>query len=115
MSYQDDLEKVRRVTIQAIEGISLRDRERAVELFYEEFGESSINFVVRFWIGSFLNQDFWRARSEAIESIKRGLDENGITLPFPIRTLDFSGASSKKVLQILAGDEISRERKLSDH
>jgi small conductance mechanosensitive channel len=114
VSYQDDLEKVRQAAVQAVEGMSSRDKERPVELFYEEFGDSSINFVIRFWIDS-SKHDFWRARSEAIEWIKRGFDENGITIPFPIQTLDFSGASSKKVLQILADEEISREEKFGRH
>jgi small conductance mechanosensitive channel len=114
VSYHDDLEKVRQAAVQAVEGMSSRDRERPVELFYEEFGDSSINFVIRIWIES-SKHDFWRARSEAIEWIKRGFDKNGITLPSPIQTLDFSGASSKKVLQILADEEISREGKLGRH
>jgi len=114
VSYQDDLEKVRRVAIQAVERISSRDTERPVELFYEEFGESSINFVIRFWIDS-SEHDFSRARSEAIEGIKQGFDEHGITLPLPIQTLDFSGTSGKKVLQILADEEVSPKQEFSRH
>ena len=114
VSYQDNLDEVRRAAIQAVEGISSRDTERPVELFYEEFGDSLIKFVVRFWIDA-SKHDFWQARSEAIERIKEGFDEHGITLPLPIQTLDFSGASSKKVLQILADEEISPKQKFSRH
>jgi small conductance mechanosensitive channel len=108
VSYQDDLEKVRRATIQAVEEISLRDKERAVELFYEEFGDSAIKLVIRFWIDS-SKHDFAQARSEAIEWIKRAFDENGITLPYPIQTLDFSSASGRKLLGVLADERIFRE------
>ena len=93
VSYQDDLEKVRRAAIQAVEEISLRDKERPVELFYEEFGDSAIKLVIRFWIDS-SKHDFAQARSEAIEWIKRVFDENGITLPYPIQTLAAQAAGS---------------------
>jgi len=90
VSYGDDLEKVRRVATQAIESMEGVLREKPVELFYEEFGGSSINFQIRFWIDFDRWPDFLRARSEAIMRIKRAFDENDITIPFPITTLDFS-------------------------
>jgi len=47
--------------------------------------------VVRFWIDFTSNQsDYLQARSEAIIRLKRAFDENGITIPFPTRTLDFA-------------------------
>jgi small conductance mechanosensitive channel len=110
ISYEDDLEKARRVAVQAVEQIPSRDRKRPVELFYEEFGDSSVNFAVRFWINSCKQTDYLQARSEAIERVKRAFDGNGITLPSPIRTLDFSSASGRRVLEFLAHEEISGER-----
>lgn len=89
VSYADDLEQAERIAIQIIEGLDVRDRDREVELYYEEFGGSSINFVLRFWIRYEAQRDFMAARSEAIKALKRAFDENGITIPFPIRTLDF--------------------------
>jgi small conductance mechanosensitive channel len=88
VSYGDDLEKARRIALRAIEGVSTRMPDKEVELFYEEFGESSINFVVRFWIKFARQPDFLAAQSEAIESIKKAFDEAGITIPFPVRTLE---------------------------
>ncbi len=90
VSYGDDLEKVRRIGIRALEQVSTRKPDTEVELFYEEFGESSIDFVARFWIDFTSKQvEYLQARSEAIERLKRAFDENGITMPFPTRTLDF--------------------------
>lgn len=95
VSYGDDLEKVRRVAVEAVEGVSGRDQARPVELFYTEFGDSSINFQVRFWIPFLAMQsDFLEARSQAIVRIKAAFDQNEITIPFPIRTLDFAGGDS---------------------
>jgi small conductance mechanosensitive channel len=90
VSYGDDLEKVKRVGIGALEQVSTRKPDTEVELFFEEFGESSIDFVARFWIDFTSKQvEYLQARSEAIERLKRAFDENGITMPFPTRTLDF--------------------------
>lgn len=90
VSYGDDLEVVRRVAIEAIEALQGRVEGRSVELFYDEFGGSSINFLLTFWIPfSSHHGAYMRARSEAIMALKRAFDEAGITIPFPIRTLDF--------------------------
>jgi small conductance mechanosensitive channel len=89
VSYGDDLNEVRRVTIEAIDAVSVRDREHDVEFFFEAFGESAILLVVRFWISFQRQVDFLAARSEAIIRIRQAYARNGITIPFPIRTLDF--------------------------
>lgn len=88
VAYGDDLQKVEQLAVQAVEGIEERLSSRPVEFFYEEFGSSSINFKVRFWIHS-SQKTFLSARSKAVKAIKKTFDENGITIPFPIRTLDF--------------------------
>ncbi|HEX2223065.1 MAG TPA: mechanosensitive ion channel family protein [Thermoanaerobaculia bacterium] len=93
VSYADNLEKVKAVAVRAAEEVSTRDRSREVELYYEEFGESSVDFVVRFWIPfTSKHSDYLHAQSEAIQRIKAAFDAHGITIPFPIRTLDFSAA-----------------------
>ncbi len=92
VAYSDDLEKARRVAIEAVQGVEGRDESREVELFYQEFGGSSINFQIRFWIPFTTRQtDYLAARSEAIIRIKKAFDDSDITIPFPIRTLDFAG------------------------
>lgn len=89
VSYADDLERAARVATEAVEGLPGRLEDSEVEVFYSEFADSSINFTVRFWM-PFANQtDYLRARSLAVQRIKAAFDENGITIPFPIRTMDF--------------------------
>ncbi len=90
VSYADDLEEVQQVAVRAMEGIENRESDKGVDFYYEEFGGSSINFVVRFWIPFSSSQaDFLAARSEAVIRLKKAFDERGISIPFPIRTLDF--------------------------
>ncbi len=89
VGYGDDLGHAQRVAVEAIEGLDLRKDGKPVQLYYTEFGDSSINFVVRFWVDFSAQTDFLEAQSEAIKAVKAAFDANGVTIPFPIRTLDF--------------------------
>lgn len=90
VSYGDDLERAQRIAVEAVAGIPGREPDRDAELFYEGFGESSIDFSLRFWIAFAKEPDYLLARSEAVKRIKKAFDDNDVTIPFPIRTLDFS-------------------------
>ncbi|MCA9617580.1 MAG: mechanosensitive ion channel family protein [Myxococcales bacterium] len=89
VAYCDDLTEVQRVARRAVSDLARRDEERDVEVFFTGFGESSIDLQVRIWLTSARERDFLEARSNAIMAIKRAFDEAQITIPFPIRTLDF--------------------------
>lgn len=89
VAYGDDLRKVREVTVAALQAHPGRDPERPVELFFTAFADSSINFVAHLWIEHGDQRSFLGARSEAIILVKEAFDRAGITIPFPIRTLDF--------------------------
>lgn len=89
VSYGEDLPTVRRVAVDAITDVPGRDTSREVELFFEEFGSSSISFVTRFWVDYDTHADFLTARSGAICRLKQAFDAHDIMIPFPIRTLDF--------------------------
>jgi small conductance mechanosensitive channel len=90
VSYGDDLEKAKRVAMEAVAAVPGRLPDREVELFYEEFADSAVNFIVRFWIPFQKQKEYLEARSEAIIRIKKAFDAAGIMIPFPTRTLDFA-------------------------
>ena len=89
VGYGDDLAEAERVAVKAIEGLEVRNASKPVQLYYNEFGDSSVNFQLRFWVDFSKQTDFLGAQSEAIKAIKAAFDREGITIPFPIRTLDF--------------------------
>ena len=101
VAYGDDLEKAEKLAVEAIEQIEYRDQSRDVELFYDEFGGSSVNFKLRFWIDFEKQTDFLKAQSEAIMRVKKAYDDNDITIPFPIRTLDFGVVGGEKLNEVL--------------
>jgi len=104
VSYADDLEKAKRVAVEAIEALPNRVEGRGVDLYYNEFGGSSINFLLTFWIRfTHHHADFMQAQSEAVMAIKQAFAENDITIPFPIRTLDFGIRGGVPLVDQLSG------------
>lgn len=90
VSYAEDLERVQKIVKEAVTGIKGMIENREVDVLYDEFGDSSINFLVRFWIQYKRQTDYVHAKSEAIIKIKKAFDAGNIQIPFPIRTLDFA-------------------------
>lgn len=90
VSYGDDLEKVERVAIAAMENIPGRIESEDITFFWKEFGDSSINFSVNIWLEySRSNKTYVSVKNAPIKNLKKAFDENNIMIPFPIRTLDF--------------------------
>lgn len=89
VSYGDDLQRVQKVTLEAVSNIAELSTENKTTVYFTEFGDSSINLSVRMWINTAEQSVFVKVRSEAIMRIKTAYDANDIMIPFPIRTLDF--------------------------
>ena len=90
VSYSSDLEFVRELVKNTIvENFKPVEKTEEVIFLYTEFGDSSINFETRFWIESTSALEVAKAKTEAMIYIKKAFDNNNITIPFPIRTLDF--------------------------
>lgn len=104
VSYGDDLEKAKKVALEAVDSVENVLSDRGIEFYYEEFGDSSINFKIRFWVKFATNPDFWSVRSDAIIAISKAFDENDIMIPFPIRTLDFGIRGGEKLNSMINSD-----------
>lgn len=109
VSYGDDLDKVKEVTLQAVKKITVLDNERPPRLFYTEFADSSINFTLQVWINSTEQPIFWQGTSEAIMLIKKAFDENGISIPYPIRTLDFGIKGGENLAETIKNSQPRKE------
>lgn len=96
IAYNSNLEFVQKLSLETIEKIFPPKSNEEVEFMYTEFGDSSINFVVRFWTDVTKNRDILIAKNQAIIAIKQAFDANDINIPFPIRTIDFSNNLSLK-------------------
>lgn len=89
VGYESDLEAVKKITTEAIEAIFKQQAHESIEFFYTEFGDSSINYVIRYWTSVKNRKDILDAQSRGIMAIKAAYNANNINIPFPIRTLDF--------------------------
>jgi small conductance mechanosensitive channel len=89
VGYESDLEFVEKITIEAIKNALPQNETEKIDFFYKAFGNSSINYEVRFWIKESNAKDEFLAKHKAIKAIKKAYNENDINIPFPIRTLDF--------------------------
>jgi small conductance mechanosensitive channel len=89
VSYDTDVDQARDVIEAAVRDVdTVRDDVRDVQVFAKAFGESSIDFEVAWWTGS-RPIDIRQSRDEVVRAIKRALDNAGIEIPFPYRTLTF--------------------------
>ena len=88
IAYGEDVETARKVISDTIEALSTRETSKSFDIFTTSFGSSSIDFIVRWWTGSTPKEEHL-SRSEAVSKIKAALDDAGIEIPFPYRTLTF--------------------------
>lgn len=88
VSYDTDLEEARAVIAQAVERADGVNIDKRIDVFSFEFGDSSINFRVRWWAGS-KPIDMHLTRDAVVRSVKRALDDAGIEIPFPYITHTF--------------------------
>jgi small conductance mechanosensitive channel len=94
VAYNSDLEFVQDLTIKTMAELFPQRGNEEVEFMYNEFADSSINFVVRFWADVTKRKDILVAKNKAIIALKKAFDQNDINIPFPIRTIDFTNKLS---------------------
>ncbi|WP_296622004.1 mechanosensitive ion channel domain-containing protein [Marivirga sp.] len=107
ISYGDDLHKVHDLVLETIQNLEGVIRKEDMIFTYSEFGDSSINFEIKFWIKYPDNPSYLEMRSTAIMAIKDAFDREDITIPFPIRTLDFGIKGGEKLSEMKIGPENS--------
>ncbi|MEL6543857.1 MAG: mechanosensitive ion channel family protein [Myxococcota bacterium] len=104
VAYNSDLEAVRKLVLEVGQDTPMRDLTREPEVFFQEFGDSSINLVLLVWLNRGDEGSYQSARSATLIRLKRRFDRAGIVIPFPIRTLDF-GASEVGGVALKPGTE----------
>ena len=88
VAYGEDVDASRKVIRKAVEACASVDADHDVQVFAREFADSSVNFEIAWWTGA-TPLDERRSRDQVVAAVKRALDEAGIEIPFPYRTLTF--------------------------
>lgn len=98
VAYDTDLEMARSTIIEALTGMETVLATPQPEAFVETFGESSIDFAVRFWHRPRI-LELWEARHDAAVAIKQAFDAASIDIPFPIQTIELSAGTRQAIAE----------------
>ncbi len=85
ISFGSDIEKARQLALEAMKNIEGIEVQPAPSVIATGFLESAVEIKVRFWVQS--RSGWLKVRTEVIRKVKEAFDQNGIVIPFPIRTI----------------------------
>jgi small-conductance mechanosensitive channel len=88
VDYTTPLPLAQRTLLEAVTQVAGVRSEPAPEVDCVGFGDSSINFKVRFWTAPHV-AEVRRAQSRVAIALKAACDEANITIPYPIRTVHY--------------------------
>jgi small-conductance mechanosensitive channel len=94
-SYQDDPHKVRRVAIAAAGSVDRVLQTRSAVCHITSFGDSSINYVLRFWILD-PREGLTNVRGTVFLALWDAFQAEGISIPFPQREVRILGDAGLK-------------------
>ncbi len=78
-SYSADIDHVKRVLMGLVENNELVLQDEAMDVFISQYGASSVDYNLRFWVKA---EDYWAAKFAVTEAIKKTFDAEGIEIPF---------------------------------
>lgn len=90
IEYGADIEHAQDVAAEAIKDLDPILRNPPPSVVPTTFGDSSIGLRLRYWIEYPSKPKEWNAHAAVVQAVKDAFDEEGITIPFPQRTLSGS-------------------------
>lgn len=82
VSYGDDIDKTKALINDVLANDERILKDPAPTVALVELADSSVNFVVRPWVKT---SDYWAVYFDSHEAIKKRMDAEGISIPFPQR------------------------------
>ena len=82
VGYDSDLDAAQELMLDSLRSAEGVRDDPSPQALVHEFGDSSINFAVRFWHDPHI-ADEWKVRDTVARRLKRDLDGAGIEIPFP--------------------------------
>jgi len=80
VDYKSDIDKVKKILENIANNSKYRIKEDDILVALKEHDTSSMNFTLRIWV---LKDDYWSAKFELLEVIKKTFDKEGIEIPYP--------------------------------
>ncbi|MGF1776054.1 mechanosensitive ion channel family protein [Vibrio nomapromontoriensis] len=82
IGYNDDIDQAKAIFNEILSQHPKVLTSPAPMIYVHTLNESSVDFIVRPWVNT---EDYWDVYWEVTESVKKSLDSNGISIPFPQR------------------------------
>lgn len=115
ISYADDPEKAAEVIVEQINQYDFVVKKQETAVFAKDFGNSSVNLELWFWIDYPGETGFMQARHQAVVGVKKALEAADILIPFPIRTLDFGAKGGEKLNSMLKSNKHNEDKDKSNN
>lgn len=112
VSYNTDMHLARKVMLEAVDGCKLASKHpgHAPRCLMREYGDSSVNFVVMFWMDD-IDEGRWVAQDEVMFAIWDALKAHDIEIPFPQRDLHIRSGLHVEVEQTPAPKKAPKAKK----
>lgn len=94
IGYDEDIGAAMRAAERAAAGVEDVLEDPPVEVLVSELGGSSVDLIVRFWVQRSSRGTMLATKGEVMRAVKEALDEEGIDIPFPIRTVYLHGEAN---------------------
>jgi len=102
VAYGSPVAKVKEILLEAVtsnDEVVIDDGDKRPRASFTDFGDSALQFRIRFFVKDVMEQ--WRVTTAVREHIDRRFREEGITIPFPQRTLSILPPERNEVVRIL--------------
>lgn len=91
IDYGDDIKKARAILLSLVAADERVLKDPAAVVYMTSLGDNSVNMSLRMWTKS---ADFWGVFFDIQEQMKEAFDREGISFPFPQRTLHMAQKAS---------------------
>ncbi|MDY3548541.1 mechanosensitive ion channel [Riemerella anatipestifer] len=90
VGYESDLDKVKEISLETVKKtVEYLVEGEEITFLYTSFGDSAIDFELRCMLNVNSGLQVAQQKSNLITALKKRFDEEGINIPFPIRTFKF--------------------------
>lgn len=101
--YEDDPQQAIQIIKNALSKVNNALKDPEPEAFVVGFGDSSVNLYGQVWF-KYPGENIFQIQNDAIVAIKKDLEEAGLSIPFPIRTIDLNESTKKSLLEFKQKD-----------
>lgn len=88
IGYDDNVLRAKEIMQSVMDADERILKDPAPVIMMLELADSSVNFAVRPWVAA---SDYWAVRGDLLEGVKKGLEDNGLSIPYPQRDVHLIG------------------------